>query len=540
MKLTRVLALFLSVLLFACNTQQPATVTVATTVPPTAQPTAPAVGTVSAARPPSPTSSKPPIQTPAWFNDVVLYEIFPRSFSDSNDDGIGDLNGITSKLDYLHDLGVGALWLTPIFASPSYHGYDTSDYYAINPEFGSEADLVNLVQEAHKRDIKVLLDFVAGHTSDQHPFFQDAYGNPASKYADWYRWLDDRHTQYQHFGSATNLPSLNQDNPATRQYLIDAAKYWMDKTDIDGYRLDYALGPSHAFWKTFRAELKATDPDFLLLGEVWDSGLKIAPYYDNEFDATFNFPVYFDLMGSHERDGASPLLGAGSPAAFESALVALKRLYNPGAQSVQFINNHDTVRVASQLPDPERAKLAATLLLTLPSTPMVYYGQEIGMLGDKTDGDKSVREPMDWYASESGAGMPTWYMPAAGFNRPDDGVSVEEQQDSAGSLLEHYRALITLRREHPALRSGEFVPVPLPGSPRVVAFLRRDESETILVLINFDTQAVTIPLPSGELPANFAGFTNLQSGDTLLPPASRDFSIVVPPLNAQLLRLIQS
>lgn len=532
MKLSHVLVVLCFILFSACSTQQPATITVATVIPVTEQPAA-----VSTRRPPLPTSSKPSIETPDWFNDVVLYEIFPRSYYDTNSNGIGDLNGITAQLDYLQRLGVGAIWLTPVFASPSYHGYDITDYYAVNPEFGTEQDLVNLVEQAHARDIKVILDFVAGHTSDQHPFFKDAYGNPDSEYADWYRWLNDEHTQYQHFGPATSLPSLNQDNPATRQYLIDAAKYWMTKADIDGYRLDYALGPSHEFWKEFRRELKAVNPDFLLLGEVWDSGLKIAPYYDDEFDATFNFPVYFDLMGSHERTGSSALLGNTSPSAFESALVALKRLYNPGAQTVQFINNHDTVRAASQLPDPERAKLAASLLLTLPSTPMLYYGEEIGMLGDKTDGDKTVREPMDWYTSETGQGMTTWYRPDAGFNQPEDGISVEEQQAGPDSMLEHYRALIALREQYPALRTGEFVPLTLPNGAKAVAFMRRDNADTILVLLNFDTQSVTIPLPAGELPADLAGFTNLLTGDTLLPPAPQDFSIVVPPLNAQILQV---
>ncbi|MCC7164689.1 MAG: hypothetical protein IT331_19495 [Anaerolineae bacterium] len=356
---------FLVAFLFACSSQPPATIIVATTIPPTAQPTTLPATPAPTSRPASPTPSKPPIDTPDWFNDVVLYEIFPRSYYDTNADGMGDLKGITAQLDYLQALGVGALWLTPIFESPSYHGYDTTDYYRIDPDFGTEQDLVNLVAESHAREIRVILDFVAGHTSDQHPFFKDAFGNPDSEYADWYRWNDDKHTTYQYFGSAKDLPSLNQDNPETRQYLIDAAKYWMKQADIDGYRLDYALGPSHEFWKTFRRELKAVDPEFLLLGEVWESGLKIAPYYDKEFDATFNFPVYYDLMGSHERAGSSPLLGTTSPSAFESALVSLKRLYNPGAQTVQFINNHDTVRAASQLPGPERAKLAAALLLTL-------------------------------------------------------------------------------------------------------------------------------------------------------------------------------
>ncbi|MBI4673426.1 MAG: hypothetical protein HY741_17375, partial [Chloroflexi bacterium] len=453
-------------------------------------------------RAPSPTSAQRAIQTPAWFNDVVLYEIFPRSFYDTNADGIGDLKGITHQLDYLKALGVGALWLTPIFESPSYHGYDTTDYYKIQPEFGAEQDLIELVNAAHERDIKIILDFVAGHSSDRHPFFKDAYGNPKSKYAQWYRWLDDAHTQYEYFGTNPGMPKWNQDNPETAAYLIDIAQYWIDKANIDGYRLDYALGVSHGFWKNFRAKVKTfrrnvSTPDFLLLGEVWDSGLKIAPYYDEEFDATFDFPVYFDLMGSYERAGNSSLLGKRALASFQSSLKAETRLYPPGAQAVRFINNHDTVRVMSQvnaqctmqnaqctMDSMQRAKLAATLLMTLPGTPMMYYGEEIGMRGDKSDGDKTVREPMDWYASDTGAGMTHCYKPATRFNKPNDGVSVQEQDGKSDSLLELYRTLSALRAKSPALRTGEFIAAPITGNDKAAAYARVLGNEMYLIVAN--------------------------------------------------------
>lgn len=472
---------------------------------------------------------------------MVLYEIFPRSFYDTNNNGIGDLKGITQKLDYLSDLGIGAIWLTPIFSSPSYHGYDTTDYYKINPDFGKEQDLIDLVNEAHKRDIKIILDFVAGHTSDKHPFFQDAFGNPQSKYANWYRWLDDAHREYEYFGASPDLPSLNQDNPETRQYLIDAAKYWIDKANIDGYRLDYALGVSHDFWKAFRAAVKTfrrnVFTDFLLLGEVWTSGLKIAPYYDKEFDATFNFPVYFDLMGSHDRAGNSALLGKGTASSFESSLKAQARLYNPGAQLVQFLNNHDTLRVASQLNgDFKREKLAATLLFTLPATPMVYYGEEIGMRGDKQDGDKSVREPMDWYAPENGAGMTTWYKPPSRFNKPNDGVSVQEEQNKKDSLLEHYRALIALRAKYNALRHGEFIPLPVKNN-QAVAFLRQDENDAVLVLLNFGAQPANISLDPNSLPTPFTGMNDLLTNENVSATSTAVFSITLAPLSERLLRV---
>lgn len=506
-------------------------------------------------RAPSPTFAKPAIQTPAWFDDVVLYEIFPRSFYDADGDGIGDLQGIAQKLDYLQDLGVGAIWLTPIFASPSYHGYDVTDYYKINPEFGVEQDLIDLVNEAHQRDIKIILDFVAGHSSDQHPFFKDAYGNPNSKYAAWYRWLDDAHTKYEHFGSATNMPKWNQDNPEVRAYLLENAKYWMNTAGIDGYRLDYALGVSHDFWKAFRQEIKSINADALLLGEVWDSGLKIKPYYDNQFDATFDFPVYYDVMGSHDRAGASALLAQRGLNAFESTLRAETRLYPPGAQSVRFLNNHDTLRVMSQVKTAcqlsavecerhiiERAKLAATLLLTLPATPMLYYGEEIGMSGDKSDGDKTVREPMDWYASESGAGMTTWYRPATGFNQPDDGISVAEQQNQTASLFERYRALLALRARHDALRHGEFVTIPFVGVPAaelsaLAAYARVTDAETILVVLNAGDQAITATLDLSALGSDTITLHDLLAANTLAPAPAQNFSLRLAPRAAYVFQL---
>ncbi|MGE5265475.1 MAG: alpha-amylase family glycosyl hydrolase, partial [Acidobacteriota bacterium] len=370
---------------------------------------------------PSRTPSLPAIQTPEWFRRVVLYEIFPRSFYDSNGDGIGDLKGVTAKLDYIKQLGAGAIWLTPIFASPSYHGYDTTDYYQINPDFGTEADLVELVHEAHKRGIRVLLDYVAAHTSDRHPFFKDAYGNPNSQYAGWYRWTNQEHTTYESFAGERSLPTLNHDNPEVQEYLLGVAKYWL-KTGIDGYRADYVLNVPHAFWKRFRSELKAIDPNLLLLAEAWTSGRGIQPYYEDEFDAAFDFPLYGDIEGNHATVGDSLLLGLRSPRLLDGTLAAEQVLFPPGAQSVIFLNNHDTTRVMSEVKgSAARAKIASTLLLTLPGTPMVYYGEEIGMAGLKGPDDKPLREPMDWYAAEAGPGMTTWYKPGERSNQPRDG-----------------------------------------------------------------------------------------------------------------------
>lgn len=439
------------------------------------------------------------IQTPSWFRDVTLYEIFPRSFSDSNGDGIGDLPGITQKLDYLQRLGVGALWLTPIFASPSEHGYDTTDYYKINPAFGTEADLIELVRAAHERHIRVLLDYVVAHTSSKHPFFKDAFANPKSKYADWYVWNNPGHTQYEAYSGVQEMPHLNHDNPEVQKYLLDVAKYWIQKANIDGYRCDYALGVPHAFWKKLRAEIKPLNPDFLLLGEVYDYAMStIAPYYDNEFDATFDFPIYRDIEGSETGVNDNLLLGIKDPQLLDGSLVAEQVLFPSGAQRVIFISNHDTNRVMSKVNDDvQRAKLGALLLLTQSGTPMIYYGEEIGMRGVKSsvpDYDKTRREPMDWYGAEMGAGMTTWYKPATRNNQPNDGVSVQEERINPDSLLEYYRRLIALRNANSALRTGTREQIATNGTSLVYAYLRRDENSAFVIVLNFGSQPASVQL----------------------------------------------
>jgi alpha-amylase len=471
------------------------------------------------------------IQTPGWFRDVVLYEIFPRSFYDANGDGIGDLKGVTAKLGYLQELGVGAIWLTPIFASPSYHGYDVTDYYQVNPDFGSEGDLVELVNQAHRRNIRVLLDFVAPHTSDQHPFFKDAYGNPASPYADWYRWKDPLHLTYESFAGVQTMPTLNHDNPEVQDYLIGVAKYWM-KTGIDGYRCDYVLNVPHPFWKRLRSELKAVSPDFLLLAEAWTTVQAIKPYFDDEFDAAFDFPIYHDIQGNQDRIGDSLLLGKLSPQLLETNLNAEPILFPAGAQRVEFLNNHDTNRVMSEARgDARRAMLAATLLLTLPGTPMVYYGEEIGMSGVKApapDYDKTRRDSMDWYAAETGPGMTTWYRSGERQNQPIDRISVQEEQGQSSSLLEHYRALIALRNANLALRTGQRLALRLPSDSKVYAYLRWNAASVFLVVLNFGDQPelVSLDVSAASLPAGqYAAVDGLSGAVVSMNGASLELAV---------------
>ncbi|MCL6509482.1 MAG: DUF3459 domain-containing protein [Anaerolineae bacterium] len=492
--------------------------------PPTAAPAAEAIPTsVTPAPSPQPTGlptatprpaatpdRRPIIASPAWFNDATLYQIFPRSFYDSDGDGIGDLEGLRQKLDYLQSLGVNTIWMNPHYPSLTYHGYDVADYKAVNPQLGTLDDFKALVAELKRRNMRLIVDFVANHTSRGHPFFQDAYGNPKSPYTDWFLFKDANNLSYQSFYGIADLPEWNHSNPAVNEYLIGAAQFWLD-LGADGLRADYARGVEHWFWSDLRKTMKASHPDAVLLGEVWDGEPStLQRYFDEGFDALFDFPWYLRLSGGENAVGKGVLNGAVDPLLLQPAYRAMLNLYPRGAQVVRFPSNHDTNRIASAVQnDPARMRLAAAVAILTPGIPIIYYGEEIGMRGVKGPGpiyDEFRREPMDWYADEEGPGMTTWFKPANRNNRPNDGVSVEEQDGDADSLLNYYRRLIRLRNERPALRSADFRMMDTVTSCRsCMGLWRWAGDEVIGMVFNFGDQAQSFvldvassPVPPGE------------------------------------------
>jgi alpha-amylase len=451
----------------------------------------------------------------AWWNDSVFYEIFVRSFYDSNADGIGDFNGVTQKLDYLQNLGITGIWLMPINPSPSYHGYDVTDYYAVNSEYGTLDDFKHLLDEAHKRGIRIIIDLVINHTSNDHPWFQDARSSPTSAKRNWYIWSNQQPTVNGPLGSTawystgdgyyyygvfvSGMPDLNYNEPAVREEMKKVASFWLKDVGIDGFRLDAArylveenlltadpkmqdTAANHQWWQEFRAAYKADNPNSLTVGEVWTSNITVQSYLKgDELDLAFNF----DLSAAIIKQ-----INAGLGKQLNGAIASSYNRFSQG-QSANFLTNHDQNRVMSQFVDDfGKARVAASILLTIPGVPFIYYGEEIGMTGTKPD--ERLRKPMQWSADKE-AGFSTAY----GWESPDMNYkqrNVAMMENDPQSLLSLYRGLVRLRNNHAALRVGDYVEVETDQSS-LLAFLRSTKDECILVLINLSQD----PLPSYQL-----------------------------------------
>ncbi len=493
---------------------------------------------------PSPSAPPQPLITSSplpWWNDAVFYEVFVRSFYDSDGDGIGDLNGLIEKLDYLNDgdpatitdLGVTGLWLMPIMVSPSYHGYDVVDYYQVNPAYGTNEDFQRLMAEAHARGIRVIVDLVLNHTGRDHPWFQ-ASRDPASAQRNWYVWVAEdpgyRGPDGQKVWHYTpdgyyyalfwdGMPDVNYANPEVTTAMYDAARFWLEEMGADGFRLDAIKHlveegaaqentlSTHAWLQAFYTFYKDVNPDALAVGEAWTSTQQVLDYTGDEVDIAFQFDLAEDIINSSQ-------VGIGSIAA--KTLADIVTAYPPG-QYATFITNHDQNRVMSQLGEDEgKARVAASLLLTSPGVPFVYYGEEIGMIGTKPDED--IRRPMQWTSDNFRTGFTTglpWRAPADDYEER----SVALQDDDPHSLLNHYRQLIHLRNGHEALRVGAWTPLEThPG--RVYAFLRHTAVETLLVIINLSdkqTTNYTLSLESGPLVTGMEAAVLLGEG-TAVPP----------------------
>jgi glycosidase len=513
--------------------------------------------TPAAAAAPAPLPAAP--DAPAWQLDwakgIVFYQVFVRSFCDASGDGVGDLNGLIAKLDYLQDLGIEGLWLMPVFESPSYHGYDVVDYETVNEDYGTNADFERLMVEAHKRGIRVIVDFVVNHTSSDHPWFRDARSSSTATYRDWYVWRTDDPGWTQPWGGGptwhktdggyyyglfwSGMPDLNFRNPAVRDEVNRLAGLWLDR-GVDGFRLDATrhlveagagdgqtdTDDTHAALRLLSASVRLSHPDALLVGENWTSTDHIARFYGStakvaggdELPASFNFPLAAAIV-----DGVR----SGSADGVKATLHAIRAAYPPGVIDATFLTNHDMPRLATQLDaDPRKERLAAAVLLTLPGTPFVYYGEEVGLRNGPGRNDEYKRTPMPWDTTPGGGfttGKP-WFVFAPG--RDEDNVATQSTDPT--SLWTRYRTLIHLRQRHAALRNGTLTLLEPAAGPsmRLLAFLREAPGERVLVAHAFGTDGpVTATLTLDDVAGVEPLFTD--SGATCAP-AGRIFEVTLP------------
>ena len=514
-----------------------------------------------------------PRRTPAvvqwqhdWANGAVFYEIFVRSFADSNGDGVGDLQGLISKLDYLNDgnpatttdLGVDALWLMPVFESPSYHGYDTVDYETIERDYGTNADFQQLLSEAHRRGIRVIVDFVVNHTSNQHPWFVESSSSPTSPKRNWYVWSNtaqawpppwsNQGTTWHAANGAfyygvfwSGMPDVNWTNAEAKAEMLRIARHWLQQ-GVDGYRLDatrYLVetggGPgqadtpeTHQALKDLAAEVRKTKPDAVLVAENWTTAPIIATYFGStatikggdEMPMNFDFPVAEAIVRG---------VNAGSAAGINGALQQMLALYPSGVIDAPFLTNHDQRRLASELGNnSSKLRNAAAILLTLPGAPFLYYGEEVGIQNGPTSGDESKRTPMPWTPAGGFSTATPWFPYAPGLGS----TNVAMQTNDSSSLLSRYRDLIRARKSSPALRAGTIEL--LGGAAQVLAFVRRSGDETVLVVHNVSDALASV----SNLNVTGTRFETL-FGDTGTIPSggSGAWNVALPPRATMVWRL---
>lgn len=499
---------------------------------------------------------------PSWWQEAVIYQIYPLSFADSNEDGFGDLKGITDRLHYLSDtLGVDAIWISPFFQSPMRDwGYDVSDHTAVDPLFGDLDDAVALISRAHELGLKVVVDYVINHSSDQHRWFEESRSGRDNPKRDWYVWRDGRdggppnnwlsifggpawtydgttHQWYRHT-FLSSQPDLNWRNPDVVEAMMDVVRFWLD-LGVDGFRVDAAHhmmkdplerdnppAPSdhetpwksmgeydrwlhlydaghpdiHEAHRRFRAVVDSYDRDALTIGEmhIFDMA-EWASYYGQRLDE-FTMPFNFHLMAADWDAGSVR-------AAVESVMWNLPE----GAWTNWTMGNHDETRLASRLPDGQERN-AATLVLTLRGTPFLFYGDELGMrevatgAGSRDPWGRNVeglsrdgaRTPMQWSPEPNAGFTGSDVSPWLPVSPTFQEVNVVTELDDETSILNMYRRLIALRKASPALRIGTFESDPA-STDDVYIYRRRHEDTVAVVALNFTDEARTVSPGDGKI-----------------------------------------
>ena len=444
----------------------------------------------------------------------IYYHLFLRSFYDSNHDGYGDLNGLHQKLDYLQNLGITTILLTPLYDSPFYHNYFANDFYKIDAHYGSLEDYLTLLKEIHHRGMKLIMDMEIQYVTNKHEWFKDSYRNPKSPFSSYiiYRGPDNTDpvpilwnidTTKGWDGQEVSLWTTDLYNPQVVEYQHKLFKYWVDPNQdgvfddgVDGFRIDHMMddldwknlrtGLLQKFWKPLIAELKEINPKILIIGEQADWGYGADYFKQAGTDLMFNFPLRFAFVSFDKKR------------IVETADTTYA-LIPTGKSGITFIENHDTDRLASLVErNLPKMKMAAAMNILFKGVPSIYYGQELGMAGrfkkygEYDTNDLLRREAFEWYKTVGGEGMALWYKGSGPWwnetNLHDsDGISLEEEKVDNNSLWHFYEQLIGLRRTHNALQSGRFIFIDREQT-QVLSFLRWDDREALLILINLSEQ----------------------------------------------------
>jgi maltose alpha-D-glucosyltransferase/alpha-amylase len=532
---------------------------------------------------------------PLWFKTAVFYEIHIRAFFDGNGDGSGDFRGMTEKLDYLQWLGVDCIWLLPFYKSPLRDGgYDISDFYTIHPDYGTVDDVRIFIAAAHARGIRVIADLVMNHTSSDHEWFQQARSSPDNPYRDWYVWSDtvkryedariifidtepsnwswdDQAQAYYWHRFFAHQPDLNYDNPEVQEEMLRVLRFWLD-LGLDGFRLDAVpylyeregtsgenLPETHEYLKRVRAEIEANYPDRVLLAEANQWPADVVEYFGDgdECHMAFHFPVMPRMFMAVRREEATPVY----------EILSQTPDIPVNCQWGLFLRNHDELTLemvtdeerdymyAEYAKDPrmklnlgirrrlaplldmgrDEIELMTAILFSLPGSPVLYYGDEIGMGDNVYLGDRDgVRTPMQWTGDRNGGFskadfaqlyLPTLMDPVYGYQA----INVEAQLRHATSLLRWTRRFIALRKEHPVFGLGTYEPIE-PSNPRIFAHLRSYEDDVILCVHNMarSAQAVELDLSAyqGRYPVELYGgsrFPRIGELPYLLTLAPRGF-----------------
>ncbi|MDR0269046.1 alpha-glycosidase [Paenibacillus sp.] len=458
-------------------------------------------------------------ETPAWVKDAIFYQIFPERFANGdpsiNPKGVlswggkpergnffgGDLQGVIDHIDHLTELGVNAIYFTPIFAATTNHKYDTEDYMRVDPQFGDIETLKKLVKICHDRGIRVVLDAVFNHSGKTFAPFVDLQKNKEkSRYKDWFYirkypiTIEDGIPSYDTFAFEPLMPKLNTANPEVKEYLLKAAAYWIQEADIDGWRLDVANEVDHEFWREFRRVVKSIKPDAYILGEIWHES---SPWLmGDQFDAVMNYPFTNAVLDFFVD-------GVGDASHFANAIGKQFSRYPRQANEVTFnlLDSHDTARLLTRCDEnKDKMKLTVQFQFTYTGTPCIYYGDEIGMTGSH---DPDCRKCMEWD---------------------------EAKQDQ--ELFTFYQELIALRLKYSVLRTGSLKFLSAEAGSNRLVYTREDEENKIIIFMNNDSKPRTL-----EVSVEESRWEDIGTGESVLA-ANDALNLKLPAYGCRMLRVL--